>query len=92
MNMLCSAASLTIFIRLCQSLIFKPTKVKEVLTRALKERIEGQKYDPVKGSQASAPLPEPCRMPQNRSNCQTVPAASQAAGRRHQGVGEGSWL
>ena len=34
-----------------QSFIFHPQKVRDVLQRALKERIEGQKYDPVKGSQ-----------------------------------------
>lgn len=35
----------------CQEFVFKTQKVKEVLRRAIKERIEGQKYDPVKGSQ-----------------------------------------
>ena len=37
-----------------QSFLFKADKLRDVLKRALKERIEGQKYDPVKGSQAGA--------------------------------------
>lgn len=34
-----------------QTFVFKPQKVKEVLKRAIKEKMEGQAYDPVKGSQ-----------------------------------------
>lgn len=34
-----------------QAFVFKPQKVREVLKKAIKERMEGQVYDPVKGSQ-----------------------------------------
>lgn len=67
-----------------QSFLFKADKLREVLKRALKERIEGQKYDPVKGSQAStdsmlcylSSFPE-CYLSEKPKRCT---AASQAAG------------
>ncbi len=44
------ALSFSVFLVL-QTFVLKPQKVKEVLKRAIKEKMEGQAYDPVKGSQ-----------------------------------------
>ncbi|EIE20796.1 flagellar outer dynein arm light chain 2 [Coccomyxa subellipsoidea C-169] len=44
-----------------ETFVFKPQKVKEVLKRAIKEKMEGQAYDPVKGSQQAKQLAEVLR-------------------------------
>lgn len=36
-----------------QTYVFRPHNVREVIRKTIKERIEGQKYDPVKGSQVT---------------------------------------